>query len=1052
MPEPKVNVPMALESTDLFQAPAAYRDVDLVVNKVYLQNLERCEIAKLDEETSDIAETACFFPIKRVVLDRSEDILQKLASVYASAGSVGANPAMIIRGYSSGEVEMYLGVCDEHSRINGAYPKARVLYDSFIGNFPGCRDETTRLLGTEDTRVLLNKCYDPEYTAVAAVSSIASLRNRNDGHNVGFYQGLDKLIETMSGTDYSMVILARPLDTLELENVRSELEDLYSRLSPYARVVMGANWSEAQSLARALSNNLAINVTNTQSVSLSVGKNRSSSVNESAFSGRHYGINIGGGGIGGSFGGSSGEGIAFGQAQSDSLTKALSKISSEGKTVSNGQTDTASKTLTVGESVQMTVENKTVLETLHRIDEQLSRIRTGKSIGMFATAAYFLAPSVTQTHIAASTYKAIVSGSATNLESAAINLWSDMDFKKIVGWLRRFRHPIFNLNAPKKGSGEKLVSTTPAVLATSDELAISMGLPRNKVNGIPVSESVGFERNVVRLTPTAAPSDLRLGNVYHLDREEKTAVALNIEDLTMHCFIAGTTGSGKSNTVYGLLEKILALKKDVHFMVIEPVKGDYKTVFGHRADVSVYGTNGDVSKLLRINPFRFRCGVHVLEHIDYLIGIFKVCWSMEAAMPSVLKRALERAYRQAGWDLGTSKNIYSQELFPSFRDVLEAINRIMDESDFSAEVKGNYKGALCTRLEDMTTGLNEKIFVSDDLSDSQLFEENVIVDLSRLGSDETRSLLMGLLVIRLKEFRQSTRKRITENLRHVTVLEEAHNLLKRTSTEQTYGIANMTGKAVEMLSGALADMRSAGEAFIIVDQSPSAVDAAAIRNTNTKIVLRLPETIDREMLGRAISLDQLQIGELAKLPTGVAAVYQNNWMGAALVKMPYFPVTEEIFCNSEPESANEIDELSRFLARDNLDGWIEMHRADLENEINRLQLSGRAKFLLSEYAAQAVEERPKMPTEIAFSIFNAEETIKKTLNITDVERLKKFFVAELSPSVKNFSREDLEFLMLMLITEQRNRDGKFAPLFNTFMDYLRKTDGLERIRMSRTEG
>lgn len=1040
------------ESKDLFQVPAAYRDVDRVVNKIYLQNLEHCQIAPCESHSSNVAETACFFPIKRVVLDQKEDILQKLASVYAGAGSVAANLAMIIRGYSSGEVEIYLGVCGEESRINGAYPKARVLYDGFIGNFPGCRDDKTFLLDAEDTRVLLNKCYDTEYNAVASVSCIASLRNRNEGQNFGFYQGMDKLIETMGGSDYSVVILAHPLDANEIEAVRLELEELYSRLSPYSKVIMGANWSDAQSLAKALSKNLSVNVTNTHSATLSVGQTQSLTQSANVFSSEQAGIQGSLLVAGINYGSSSGQGYGVAQGEGNSLTEALSKISSEGKGIGIGETNTATNTRTIGESVQLTVENKIVTETLKRIDEQLTRLRTGKGTGMFAAAAYFLAPSLTQARIAASTYKAVISGANTNLESSALNLWTKEKCKEIIKYLRQFRHPVFNLNKPKKNSNDHLISTTPAVLTTSSELAISMGLPRNKIDGVPVRESVSFERNIVRLTASSTPKDLKLGNIYYLDHEEKNIASLNAEDLTRHCFVTGTTGSGKSNAIYGLLEKILDLKKNVRFMVIEPVKGDYKTVFGHRADVKVYGTNSDITKLLRINPFRFRREVHVLEHIDYLIGIFKVCWPMEAAMPSVLKQAIERAYVRAGWNLGKSKNAYSAELFPNFRDVLEAINQIMDETEFSAENKGNYKGALCTRLEELTTGLNEQIFVSNDLSDVQLFEENIIVDLSRLGSDEIKSLLMGLLFVRLKEFRQSTRRKITEGLQHVTVLEEAHNLLKRTSTEQSMNSANMAGKAVEMISNSLAEMRSSGEGFIIVDQSPSMVDLSAVRNTNTKIVLRLPEATDREIVGRAISLAQAQIGELAKLPTGVAAVYQNDWMGAALVKIPYFPTTEELFCQPEEETADELIELIKFLARDELDKWLAPDEAERTNKINRLQASGLTKVLLNEYAQQAPENRPRFPSEIIWSIFNSGETLKKAIKITNIDRLKKIIATELSPSIKNFSQEEIEFLMLMLLLEQKERDENFVKLYQTFMDYARKTDLLIRIGNKRTEG
>ena len=60
------------------------------------------------------------------------------------------------------------------------------------------------------------------------------------------------------------------------------------------------------------------------------------------------------------------------------------------------------------------------------------------------------------------------------------------------------------------------------------------------------------------------------------------------------------------------------------------------------------------------------------------------------------------------------------------------------------------------------------------------------------------------------------------------MLEEAHNLLKRTSKEQNQEGANMVGKSVEMISNSINEMRTYGEGFIIIDQSPMAVDSSAI--------------------------------------------------------------------------------------------------------------------------------------------------------------------------------------------------------------------------------
>jgi hypothetical protein len=323
-----------------------------------------------------------------------------------------------------------------------------------------------------------------------------------------------------------------------------------------------------------------------------------------------------------------------------------------------------------------------------------------------------------------------------------------------------------------------------------------------------------------------------------------------------------------------------AINNNVNFMVIEPAKGEYKHLFGGRDDVSVYGTNPSITPILRINPFSFPDGIHVLEHLDRLIEIFNVCWPMYAAMPAILKDAVEQAYISAGWNLALSKN-KNGLFYPNFSDVLAALENVIKKSSYSEEMKGNYIGALVTRVNSLTNGINGLIFTSNEIDSADLFDKNVIVDLSRVGSTETKALIMGILVIRLNEYRMCSGE-MNAPLKHVTVLEEAHNILKRTSTEQSSESSNMLGKSVEMLANSIAEMRTYGEGFIIADQSPGLMDMSVIRNTNTKIILRLPDFDDRELVGKSANLNDDQIVELARLKVGVAAIYQSNWNEAVL--------------------------------------------------------------------------------------------------------------------------------------------------------------------------
>lgn len=185
------------------------------------------------------------------------------------------------------------------------------------------------------------------------------------------------------------------------------------------------------------------------------------------------------------------------------------------------------------------------------------------------------------------------------------------------------------------------------------------------------------------------------------------------------------------------------------------------------------------------------------------------------------------------------------------------------------------------------------IFSSDEIPNEEIFDSKVIVDLSRVGSTETMAMIMGLLVMKLQEYRISSSKPDNRNLSHITVLEEAHNILKRTSSDQTSEGANLLGKSVEMLTNSIAELRAFGEGFIIADQAPGLLDMAVIRNTNTKIIHRLPDLADRELSGKAAGLNDEQIGELAKLELGVAAIYQNDWIEPILCKVNEYPDSEK---------------------------------------------------------------------------------------------------------------------------------------------------------------
>ena len=545
------------------------------------------------------------------------------------------------------------------------------------------------------------------------------------------------------------------------------------------------------------------------------------------------------------------------------------------------------------EGITQSFTNYTIKHTLELLEEQMKRYEESSALGMWDFAAYILSEDQDVANNVAHSYIALTEGQKSYMSRAAVNLWrgdivDNEKAKEICAYLRELRHPIFGLS-PLQTENDESLNVFPAIVTatsalTGKELAYSLNFPRKSVAGLPVLKCAEFGRNIITYDDEIKDSDqLKIGHIFHMNHKEQNIVALSRKSLASHTFITGSTGSGKSNTVYQILNE--AEKNKISFLVIEPAKGEYKDIFGNDKDVAVYGTNPDISDLLRINPFSFPKGIHVFEHMDRLVEIFNVCWPMYAAMPAVLKSAIEKSYSDCGWDLIKSINPFGDNLYPTFADVARNIKTIIDTSEYDTENKGAYKGSLLTRLKSLTNGLNGLIFNNDEVPATLLFNHNVIVDLSRVGSNETKSLIMGMIVLKLQEYRMTENIEMNGNLRHLTILEEAHHLLKRTSVEQPVEGGNLQGKSVEMISNAIAEMRSYGEGFIIVDQAPGLLDMAAIRNTNTKMILRLPDQGDRELVGKAANMDNDQIKELAKLPCGVAAIYQNEWVQPVLCKV-----------------------------------------------------------------------------------------------------------------------------------------------------------------------
>ena len=1057
----------------------ALQVVDDIVLKNYISKLKEFDIVPIKEESiqDNLVDNVRIFKITEMVYEKDEYSTCKFASVFNALSMANCSVFVVID--SNGEkTDFYMGIRSLNPDRTTASLGA-TLKNAMIGQFPGIKTKDLTCDDNDDNNIQ-NLIQGIKSNSISVVSCVANHKDEKNTENKSFLQGLEKLSLSMQGEKYTAIIMANGSTKEQIDNIRRGYENIYSQLSPFATSQisysnnksssMSQGYTKGTSKSRTVSTNFTESKTDSKTRSYSnsfsnseegtaskiiKGVSSASSILGAALAPITGGTSIILGGMSSSGLGMLGSALQNTQTNSRSdgmsISKGYSYSKSESKSEQSGINESTTDTLNlqVGktENITMTMQNKTIIDMLDRIDIQLKRLRDFESFGMWECAAYFMSENAYAAEIAASTYKALMSGENSGVEVSAINSWGKEDkeeIDKLSKYIKNFIHPVFRYK-----NESKKIEVTPCTLVSGNELALHMGLPRKSVCGFPVIEHANFGKEIVSYNDKKLNKTLNLGKIFNLGSEFNNRVCLECQSLAMHTFITGSTGSGKSNSVYEIIRQLKML--GIKFMVIEPAKGEYKNIFGNDDDVTVLGTNPKYNRMLQINPFIFPKGVHILEHIDRLIEIFNVCWPMYAAMPAVLKEAILKAYESCGWDLVNSLNEYSDNLFPTFIDLQNELVNVINSSAYSQEVKSNYMGSLVTRIKSLTNGLNGQIFSSNEVDNELLFDSNIIIDLSRIGSLETKSLIMGILIMRLSEHRDVFSNGMNLPLKHVTVLEEAHNILKRTTTEQNVEGSNIAGKSVEMISNAIAEMRTYGEGFIIADQSPNAVDISAIRNTNTKIIMRLPDEADRRLVGKAAAMNDEQIDEIAKLPKGVSVVYQNDWIEPVLCKVRKYnqPETNYVYHMDTEININEkvyITELLKLLLKGRTVEQIEPNVKLLKEEISNITISTKNKIriinIIDEYNSTGKlniwkDEKFKNLSEIVSELVSDFDRLTNIIITSqDFNSLTTSLINEIEKKTKDISNELKLSICQCLLKEFSKNSDENLTIYAAWRKYI----------------
>lgn len=433
----------------------------------------------------------------------------------------------------------------------------------------------------------------------------------------------------------------------------------------------------------------------------------------------------------------------------------------------------------------------------------------------------------------------------------------------------------------------------------------------------PTEDYIGFrfvENEAFSLvTPAREEDGLWLGHILW-NGKQVSKFCLNSDLLNRHAFICGMTGSGKTNTLFKLIEGV-----DVPFMAIEPVKGEYRSLQGQYHDVHIWTmrTSDKVDqtvKLLRINPFWFPAGGNLSFHIDSLKTLISSAFELSAAMPNILEQCLYNVYVHSGWNIVTNSNVYMGKLpedylYPTFEDLANEVEAYLEHSDFGEEVLGNYKGALLSRLRSFTNGAKGVLLNTTNHPDYSVFlSERNVIELEGLADDADKCLVMGTILVQYFQYLKLNFTDTEKNtLKHIIILEEAHRLFKNQKTEKSAEGPNPTGQLVETLSNIMAEIRAFGEGLLIVDQSPTKIAEDVIKNSGTKIIHRIDNEQDIKILQAAMLLTD-NMNCFPALAQGEAIIRTDSMRQSAKVKVLKSEIKEGYAMSSTFRSVGKVDE------------------------------------------------------------------------------------------------------------------------------------------------
>jgi len=312
----------------------------------------------------------------------------------------------------------------------------------------------------------------------------------------------------------------------------------------------------------------------------------------------------------------------------------------------------------------------------------------------------------------------------------------------------------------------------------------------------------------------ASEGDIEIGDVLY-GRKKLYPFFLKKEALLMHIGVFGSTGYGKTNIAYNLLDKLSAM--GIPVLIFDFSKRNYRDLLNThlREKIDIY-TVGRNTVTFKFNPLKPPENIELSQWIKEFASIFDHAYSLLGGGRHLILKALSR--------------IYESKKHPQLPDMKTWLEDYKTTSGLSTREK-NWLATALRPMESLCFKEIRNVWeCKTGILPSSFFENGriTILELDALDAND-RSFFIEILLQWIRDWLLVSGMR--EKLRGIIILEEAHHVLNREKARQS-------GRETVM-DLIFREVRELGMGIIYIDQHPSLISYPALGNTSTHIYMNL---------------------------------------------------------------------------------------------------------------------------------------------------------------------------------------------------------------------